>query len=455
MDKLLGENYSHLFPTICGDITIRYGKKDVFIYDRKLKKTLNGNKDFAYLLEQCTGEKELNEIFNSLSSKYQKIKLKSESISIINRLQEEGIIELKNKPSNRVIKVRYQDFTSPLDTVYLELTKRCNSNCIHCYASSPSFSKNSINKNEIFTDDWKRVIDKLDEIGVINICFTGGEPFIHKDFIDILKYTNSKGLEIGIFTNGTLINSYDNSILLELQPKFIAVSLYSHIPKIYSKITGIDKCEIVLNNLKELKSNKLPAIVNCVLFEGINNTYSHLTGFIKTLTEIGLKPEQITFDEFCPEGEGQFLNNLVVDEQKTMTTLSHAFKDVCNVEYKQNSVDTMHESLISFCGIGVNMFYITGNGDIALCPALTNEKHISGNALLDNISKVWDDSEIFYFFRKQEYLRNSPCKTCEKLFICQAGCRAKSETFFNSIYNVDPWMCAFFERNINLKNKSV
>ena len=180
-----------------------------------------------------------------------------------------------------------------------------------------------------------------------------------------------------------------------------------------------------------------------------------MTGFIKTLTEIGFKPEQITFDEFCPEGEGKYLKNLVVDEQKTMSTLRKAFKDVCNVSYKQNPVDTIHDSLISFCGIGVNMFYITSKGNIALCPALTNEKYISGNALSDNISKVWNDSELFKFFRKQEYLRNSPCEKCEKLFICQAGCRAKSETFFGSIYNVDPWMCAFFEKNINLKMKNV
>jgi hypothetical protein len=64
-----------------------------------------------------------------------------------------------------------QEFSAPL-RVDLALTFKCQNNCVHCYAGGPHET------SELTTEQWKEVIDRLHQIGVFILTFTGGEPTI-------------------------------------------------------------------------------------------------------------------------------------------------------------------------------------------------------------------------------------------------------------------------------------
>ena len=122
--------------------------------------------------------------------------------------------------------------SSPL-TVKWEITRRCNLNCEHCYART-----SKTQSNELKTNDIKKVLDRLNEINTISLHFTGGEPFVRKDFIDILEYANDYNFSITILTNATLINKKLAERLSMINIQSIQVSLDGAKAKTHNEIRG-------------------------------------------------------------------------------------------------------------------------------------------------------------------------------------------------------------------------
>jgi radical SAM protein with 4Fe4S-binding SPASM domain len=350
---------------------------------------------------------------------------------------------LPSEPCYRPITVRVQKSTCPLNTVYAEATRRCNLRCIHCYASSPTFSR--CPRPDLSGAQWQTIIDELADNGVTNICFTGGEPFVRRDIPELLLHADARGLETAVFTNAVGLVPSDFDILAAIRPKFIAVGIDSHLPQTYQRIRGSDSWSKAVRNVEELVSRHLRPRLNCVIFKGINDSQSDIDGFLRFAREIGLGSDDVTFDEFCPEGEGVAIQERRVNELKVMDRIAEAFRAVFGVEYRQRPTeeDEDHESW-SFCGIGTDMCYITHEAKVALCPALTTKEFIAGDMLNSPLARIWDQGEVFMFFREREYLVDSKCQSCKALPTCKAGCRAKALTFSGTMASHDPWMCAYF-----------
>jgi radical SAM protein with 4Fe4S-binding SPASM domain len=77
----------------------------------------------------------------------------------------------------------------------LALTYRCNNNCAHCYNARPR------DYPELDTASWKRIIDRLWELGVPHIVFTGGEPTLRNDLPELIAHAESRGQITGLNTN--------------------------------------------------------------------------------------------------------------------------------------------------------------------------------------------------------------------------------------------------------------
>ena len=100
-----------------------------------------------------------------------------------------------------------------------ELTYKCNLRCIHCFNEGLKISE--LNFRQVC-----RIIDKLLDQGCLYFLFTGGEPFLREDFLDIYLYTKRKGGIITIYTNGTLIDNSALKIFEKYPPRKIEISIY-------------------------------------------------------------------------------------------------------------------------------------------------------------------------------------------------------------------------------------
>ena len=95
---------------------------------------------------------------------------------------------------------RLIDFSKSMKPIVVwNITRRCNLKCVHCYADSH-------NDIELKTEECLEIIDKLSSFKVPIILFSGGEPLLRKDLIDIAEYAKKNGIKCVLSTNGTLID---------------------------------------------------------------------------------------------------------------------------------------------------------------------------------------------------------------------------------------------------------
>ncbi|QXJ22838.1 radical SAM protein [Actinomadura graeca] len=81
--------------------------------------------------------------------------------------------------------------------LWLDLTRKCQLQCTHCYnASSPDGTHGTMTR-----DDWISVLDQAARCGVSDVQFIGGEPTLHPHALDLVKYALSLGVRVEVFTN--------------------------------------------------------------------------------------------------------------------------------------------------------------------------------------------------------------------------------------------------------------
>jgi len=105
--------------------------------------------------------------------------------------------------------------------VVWNVTRRCNLKCVHCYAHA----KDEEFSGELSTSEGKAILDDLAAFGSPVVLFSGGEPLVRPDLIELAAYAVAKGMRAVISTNGTLINPRTAADLKKVGLSYVGISL--------------------------------------------------------------------------------------------------------------------------------------------------------------------------------------------------------------------------------------
>ena len=185
-----------------------------------------------------------------------------------------------------VIKNVYFRRSEPISVVHF-LTNRCNARCAFCFID---FDNPETFKSELSLDEIETLTKSFGK-SLLNVNFTGGEPFARKELLKIAKmYSNNTNIQsIYITTNGSLPNriidfakemySHDNSLEQTFQ-----ISI-DNLPEEHNKVRKIkglfDSCYTVFHELKKLEKNINPVVCITVTQENSNNIKFIYEEFIK------------------------------------------------------------------------------------------------------------------------------------------------------------------------------
>jgi len=126
-----------------------------------------------------------------------------------------------------------------LSHIDIELTERCNNRCIHCYINQPVDDHN-LKAREMESVFIKDLLRQAADLGSLSVRFTGGEPLLREDFIELYLYARHLGLKVLIFTNARLINSELVELFSRIPPgKPLEVSFYGMSACSYDAVTGV------------------------------------------------------------------------------------------------------------------------------------------------------------------------------------------------------------------------
>jgi len=130
------------------------------------------------------------------------------------------------------------------EQVILHVTTHCNSRCVMCRYEDRYHSDKDLDTNA-----WKKIIHGFESFGLKTILFTGGEPLLREDFLEIARACNGTR---SINTNGILVEYATAPILAELF-ETVNVSLDGSTREIYERVRGADHFHRVVRNLRYLK----------------------------------------------------------------------------------------------------------------------------------------------------------------------------------------------------------
>lgn len=119
----------------------------------------------------------------------------------------------------------------------IEITERCNNNCIHCYINLPPNDVTAI-KRELSSEAIKKILQEAASLGCLTVRFTGGEPLLREDFEEIYLFARELGLKVLLFTNATLLTPRIADLFTRIPPREkIEVTLFGIRKSSYEAIT--------------------------------------------------------------------------------------------------------------------------------------------------------------------------------------------------------------------------
>jgi len=163
-------------------------------------------------------------------------------------------------------------------------TFKCNCRCIMCSVA------NSIDeqKNEKTFDEVKKDIDIAQRTGAHTFAFSGGEPTLRKDLLELVKYSKGKIANIEIQSNGRMYYYKDYCReLIKAGVNIFVVSFYSPFEDIHDQIMGVRGAYTqTLQGLKNLKELGPTVKINTVI---LKLNYLHIPELVKFLLNLGAK----------------------------------------------------------------------------------------------------------------------------------------------------------------------
>ena len=266
----------------------------------------------------------------------------------------------------------------------------CNQKCIHCYAAGQKLSE----KEELSTKEWKKVIDICQKECIPQLTFTGGEPTIRKDLVELIEY--SKWFITRLNTNGVLLTENLCKELYEASLDSVQVTLYSNNPEIHNKLVGADNFEKTITGIKNAINVGLNVSINtplCTLnknyidtlkfAKGLGITYVTCSGLIVT----GNAKEKQSKDTQLSEKE---LYTILKDAKKYTDDNLMELGFTSPGWVKEDDLRKLNLD-VPTCGACLSNMAIAPNGDVVPCQSWLDEKSNLGNILKTKWKKIWNN----------------------------------------------------------------
>jgi radical SAM protein with 4Fe4S-binding SPASM domain len=310
----------------------------------------------------------------------------------------------------------------------IELTERCNNNCIHCCINQPE-KDNPSSIKEMTTERVKEYLLQAANIGCMKVRFTGGEPLLRKDFEEIYIFTRKLGMKVLIFTNARLITRSLAELLVKIPPMIpLEVTVYGMHKSSYEAVTrSPGSFNQFWDGVTRLIEHKIPFIVKSVILPPNQSEINEFETWAKTLPGNKSNPGYAMFFDLRNRRDNELKNNQIrklrVTPEEGLQILLKDKEEYIHImkQFTQKFMGPSGNRLFA-CGAGQNLC-IDAYGNIQPCMGIRNPELVykQGSPLSDSLVKFKQLSEIKA--TNSEYL--SRCANCFIMGLCEQ-CPAKS-----------------------------
>jgi radical SAM protein with 4Fe4S-binding SPASM domain len=337
-------------------------------------------------------------------------------------------------------------FSADINAPYkidLALTYGCNNACSHCYNEKDRLNMPSLRKS-----DWYKVIDKLVYEGVPHLIITGGEATLHPDLPEIIEYADTKGMVVGLNTNGRrLADAKYMNLLKNKGLNHIQFTLGSHIPEVHNHMMNAASFEQTIMGIRNALDSGIHVITNSTIIQQNKNDLKKLIEF---LYELGIRTFAMNgliysgggteMGDAISEDEMEIIleDVRVISNQLDMNFLWYSPTEYCKINPVQLDAG------VKRCNAGEYSLCIEPNGNVLPCQSYY---FATGNLLKEDWKDIWN-FQLNSSFRDRELDKSGEflpkyCIGCPAIEVCGGGCKIERDSameidnFDSLIVNVD------------------
>lgn len=265
---------------------------------------------------------------------------------------------------------------------------QCNQKCKFCYAAGQTMGK----AQELTTEQWKQVIDRLSDARVPMVTFTGGEPTMREDIDVLIGYANRMVTRLN--TNGVNLTQELVGKLEAAGLDSVQVTLYSHDEAVHNDLVGSAHFADTVQGIKTAVAAGLDISVNTPLCKK-NADYDKTLAFVHSLgvrfaTASGL---------ICTGMAGINHNEYDLNEKELYEIIksAKAYCDAMGMEIDFTSpglisrerLEELHMN-VPMCGACLSNMAIAPDGTVVPCQSWLGTDSGLGNILTDKWKDIWN-----------------------------------------------------------------
>jgi MoaA/NifB/PqqE/SkfB family radical SAM enzyme len=314
-----------------------------------------------------------------------------------------------------------QDYYNAVDdgktvtSVMFELTYNCSEQCIHCYNPGATRNDKEVShrgdREELNLNDYKRIIDDLNEHGLVKVCLSGGDPFSKPIVWDIIDYLYQKEIAFDVFTNGQrIVDKVER--LVNYFPRLVGVSIYSGVPEDHDAITHVKgSWERSMKVVEQLSDLAVPMNLKCCIMQPNLHSYYLVADIAKkygATTQFEININDSIDGDLCAR-------QLRLTEEQLQVVLRDD-----NIPYYVGSEapdfgGQLRNLDANGCGAGTSAFCMTPEGNLQPCCAFPM---FFGNLKTQSVKEILSESILLEGWRSatlRQYLdcgKHDYCSYC-------------------------------------------
>lgn len=285
----------------------------------------------------------------------------------------------------------------------LELTYRCNLRCRHCYTdpyNTAEFLPRELTREELY-----RLLEELQDLGVIWLNLSGGDIFMHPQFFDVYEQAYRRGFLLQLYTNGTLFTRATIRRLQAMPPFTIDVSCHTVNESRFDWFTQVPgSYRAFLRGMALLQESGLPFTLKTKLMNWNQDELDDLRAFTESFGQslvytTALSPRL--------DGDCSSLAYRISPEDLRVIgkkELASEQDETCQGAWPLDRPET---DRLFRCGCGTNTIHINAWGELSTC-TFQYETRVS----LREASLREAVARVFAQVQNLRYERDTPCRSC-------------------------------------------
>ena len=321
-------------------------------------------------------------------------------------------------------------------------TNACNMYCDHCYRDAGCKAE-----EELSTAEAKTLLEQIARAGFKIMIFSGGEPLMRPDIVELVAHAASLGLRPVFGTNGTLITLEMAQKLKAAGAMGMGISLDSMDREKHNKFRKFPGAwEGAVQGMRNCRATGLPFQIHTTVMEWNNHE-------LEDLTDFAVAEGAVAHHFFClvPTGRAKTIEAESLRAEAYEDTLTRIMKKQQEVEIELKPTCAPQFLRIAAqmglktrfrrgCLAGTAYCIISPKGKVQPCAYLNMEL---GDVRQTPFDEIWKNSQVLNKLRTLEY--SGGCGSCEYKRAC-GGCRARAAYYHEGDYMAEePW-CLYHGR---------